>query len=121
MSASVSGNHFHPGKPRSHWLSWLVTKRKLMAADPRVEQQTSHSVVGGAMRETEVSTGGKDNLSGVTKVSNLSEVGPRPPEEDVDGVAFLAETYISQDYLDRHWNIPWGRGDRFCAGPESNL
>ena len=38
------------------------------------------------MRETEVSIGGKDNLSGVTKVSNLSEVGPRPPEEDVDGV-----------------------------------
>ena len=38
------------------------------------------------MKETEVTMGGKDNLSGVTKVSNLSEVGPRPPEEDVDGI-----------------------------------
>lgn len=38
------------------------------------------------MKETEVSIGGRDNLSGVTKVSNLSETGPRPPEEDVDGV-----------------------------------
>ena len=38
------------------------------------------------MRETEVSIGGRDNLSGVTKVSNLSEAGPRPLEEDVDGV-----------------------------------
>ena len=38
------------------------------------------------MKETEVTLGGKDNLSGITKVSNLSEVGPRPPEEDVDGI-----------------------------------
>ena len=39
------------------------------------------------MKETEVTLGGKDNLSGVTKVSNLSsEAGPRPPEEDVDGI-----------------------------------
>ena len=38
------------------------------------------------MKETEVTIGGKDNLSGITKVSNLSEVGPRPPEEEVDGV-----------------------------------
>ena len=38
------------------------------------------------MKETEVTLGGKDNLSGVTKVSNLSENGPRPPEEDVDGI-----------------------------------
>ena len=39
------------------------------------------------MKETEVTLGGKDNLSGVTKVSNLSsEAGPRPTEEDVDGI-----------------------------------
>ena len=38
------------------------------------------------MKETEVTLGGKDNLSGVTKVSNLSENGPRPPEEEVDGI-----------------------------------
>ena len=38
------------------------------------------------MKETEVTLGGKDNLSGITKVSNLSENGPRPPEEDVDGI-----------------------------------
>ena len=38
------------------------------------------------MKETEVTLGGKDNHSGVTKISNLSEVGPRPPEEDVDGI-----------------------------------
>ena len=37
------------------------------------------------MKETEVTIGGKDNLSGITKVSNLSEVGPKLPEEDVDG------------------------------------
>ena len=38
------------------------------------------------MKETGVTIGGKDNLSGITKVSNLSEAGPRPPEEEVDGV-----------------------------------
>ena len=38
------------------------------------------------MKETEVTLGGKDNHSGVTKISNLSEAGPRPPEEDVDGI-----------------------------------
>ena len=38
------------------------------------------------MKETEVTLGGKDNLSGITKVSNLSENGPRPTEEDVDGI-----------------------------------
>ena len=37
------------------------------------------------MKETEVTIGGKDNLSGITKVSNLSEVGPKLSEEDVDG------------------------------------
>ena len=38
------------------------------------------------MRDTEVSLGGKDDSSAVTKISDLSGDCPRPPEEDVDGV-----------------------------------
>ena len=38
------------------------------------------------MRDTEVSLGGKDDSSAVTKISDLSGDHPRPPEEDVDGV-----------------------------------
>ena len=37
------------------------------------------------MRDTEVSLGGKDDSSAVTKISDLSGDHPRPPEEDVDG------------------------------------
>ena len=40
-------------------------------------------------KHTEVAIKGKDNLSAVTKISNLSEAGPNPsitaPEDDVDG------------------------------------
>ena len=37
------------------------------------------------MRDTEVSIEGKDNFSVITKVSNLSDVGPKLQEEEVDG------------------------------------
>ena len=41
-------------------------------------------------KQTEVTVRGRDNLSAVTKISNLSEAGPDPPlkedpEEEVDG------------------------------------